>query len=950
VVANGTGVFRTTDQTTGNNSIALMVRSGSTTSANSGNVTIMSGTATTSGNSGNIIVDAGGATGGIAGQIQIGTTSASALILGSANITDTIQGTASFTGNVGINTATPHAQLAVVGNGTTLAGTGTISQTINSMTITGTGTAFTTQLKTGDVITVAGNSYQVITITNDTTLTVAQAAAATYTNSAFTYSLPVERLTGTSTQTALVVQSAGAINMSPLLVLSATGSVLASIQNTGSFYAATTILSGSGTFGTGGTTTGGNTTGVTLASGAISGGAGNSGGILISSGSANAGNSGSVTLVSGTAAGAGHTSGSLTVDTGAVSGGAAAGTLNLGTTNASSVTLGSANIIDTIQGTASFTGKVGIGTSTPTADLDVESTGTALNGTGTVSVTTTSSTVTGTGTSFTTQLHSGDTIIIAGTARTINNINSDTSLSVESGFWPSNQTNVSFTYVLPAARFNSGTNQAALSVQGTSGTAWLAYFSVGNSRQFAVNKGGNAYANQFTSSNFSSAGGAGSSANVTLSTGNSTGGTSGNITIDSGTATGSTGSINIGNTNASSVTIGGASSALNITGTGTVAGTTIESFKVAGDSNARFTVSADGTLSWGDGTSSPNRSFGLGANGSNLVVNNAGLAVNGTSTLSQSTFSVSSKNTGAPSVILQEALGQASDILELRNNSAAVLSGFDVSGQLYYQSGSFTGTVAQASLSQSQTVTIPASTVSNDEFCLLTLNNCNGGLTGGTNNFVARWTGTNTLGTGTLYDDGTHVGINNTSPANLLNLNTLTTADVTAQLAVSTGAVGNKGIVVQAVAGQTADLLQAQDSTGAVLASIDPTGKLTVKSAVVNGTLTVNGHVITGNASGTTTATVGAQAGAGASVSVVGNDTAGTITITTGTGTSAGDLADILFAAAYASSPHIVIAADNANAASLQAYRSASTTGLSINVRIAPTVGQTYIFDYFVAQ
>jgi hypothetical protein len=333
-----------------------------------------------------------------------------------------------------------------------------------------------------------------------------------------------------------------------------------------------------------------------------------------------------------------------------------------------------------------------------------------------------------------------------------------------------------------------------------------------------------------------------------------------------------------------------------------------------------------------------------------LVVNNAGLAVNGTSTLSQSTFSVSSKNTGAPSVILQEALGQASDILELRNNSAAVLSGFDVSGQLYYQSGSFTGTVAQASLSQSQTVTIPASTVSNDEFCLLTLNNCNGGLTGGTNNFVARWTGTNTLGTGTLYDDGTHVGINNTSPANLLNLNTLTTADVTAQLAVSTGAVGNKGIVVQAVAGQTADLLQAQDSTGAVLASIDPTGKLTVKSAVVNGTLTVNGHVITGNASGTTTATVGAQAGAGASVSVVGNDTAGTITITTGTGTSAGDLADILFAAAYASSPHIVIAADNANAASLQAYRSASTTGLSINVRIAPTVGQTYIFDYFVAQ
>ena len=82
-----------------------------------------------------------------------------------------------------------------------------------------------------------------------------------------------------------------------------------------------------------------------------------------------------------------------------------------------------------------------------------------------------------------------------------------------------------------------------------------------------------------------------------------------------------------------------------------------------------------------------------------------------------------------------------------------------------------------------------------------------------------------------------------------------------------------------------------------------------------------------------------------------GTDTAGlTVTITAGTGAAAGDIADITFANAYGAAPHVVLTADNSSAASLQYYRSSSTTGLSINVRIAPISSTTYTFDYPVQQ
>lgn len=185
-----------------------------------------------------------------------------------------------------------------------------------------------------------------------------------------------------------------------------------------------------------------------------------------------------------------------------------------------------------------------------------------------------------------------------------------------------------------------------------------------------------------------------------------------------------------------------------------------------------------------------------------------------------------------------------------------------------------------------------------------------------------------------------------------LQINPFNTVDNLATAQVNTNAATNKGLVVQGFAAQSGDLFQAQDSTGTVLASIDFAGNLTVKNATFNGTLSVNGHIITGNTSGTTTIAAGAAACTTPTVSISGNDTAGTITITTGTGcASTGILGTITFAAAYGAAPRVVVSADNANASALATYTAnRTTTTFTLDTNTTPTDTTTYTFNYFIAQ
>lgn len=198
---------------------------------------------------------------------------------------------------------------------------------------------------------------------------------------------------------------------------------------------------------------------------------------------------------------------------------------------------------------------------------------------------------------------------------------------------------------------------------------------------------------------------------------------------------------------------------------------------------------------------------------------------------------------------------------------------------------------------------------------------------------------------------GGNVGINNTSAGNLLSVNTPTTADSLAQTLIATGATTNKGLVIQGVASQTADLFQAQDSAGTVVTKIDSSGNIAVQH--------------TGNASLTlySTNSTGAQlnfgnAGANAQLNVdpVGGgiryflsgsekarlNTTGTFQINSATNTvgtvekfrvntptTVDNLANAILSTSAATSKGLVIQGSASQSANLQEWQSSAGTVLA---------------------
>lgn len=91
-----------------------------------------------------------------------------------------------------------------------------------------------------------------------------------------------------------------------------------------------------------------------------------------------------------------------------------------------------------------------------------------------------------------------------------------------------------------------------------------------------------------------------------------------------------------------------------------------------------------------------------------------------------------------------------------------------------------------------------------------------------------------TISNGLIFDSGTFtidstndfIGINNNAPGNRLSINTPAAADATAEVLVYTGGAANKALVLQAVSGQTANILEAQDNNGASLFAVSANGSL----------------------------------------------------------------------------------------------------------------------------
>lgn len=124
-------------------------------------------------------------------------------------------------------------------------------------------------------------------------------------------------------------------------------------------------------------------------------------------------------------------------------------------------------------------------------------------------------------------------------------------------------------------------------------------------------------------------------------------------------------------------------------------------------------------------------------------------------------------------------------------------------------------------------------------------------------------------------------------------------------------------------------------------------GNLNVASATVNGTTRFNGHLSSGGA----TPSIGGTAagGSGGTVSISGNDTAGTLNINVGVGGSAGILANISFRSPFGGIPRVILSPVGSASSTINYYVNRSSGGFSVGTTTTPAPG-SYSYDYLVVQ
>lgn len=124
-------------------------------------------------------------------------------------------------------------------------------------------------------------------------------------------------------------------------------------------------------------------------------------------------------------------------------------------------------------------------------------------------------------------------------------------------------------------------------------------------------------------------------------------------------------------------------------------------------------------------------------------------------------------------------------------------------------------------------------------------------------------------------------------------------------------------------------------------------GSLSVANVTISNNLTLGGHIIPG---GGKPKAVPSVAAGGGSVTISGNDTAGTVTINVGGGPVAGELAIVSFKTAFGTTPKVQLTPVNSSAAQLQYYATRSGDFFTIASANVPAAGTSYTFDYLVTQ
>jgi Carbohydrate binding domain len=126
----------------------------------------------------------------------------------------------------------------------------------------------------------------------------------------------------------------------------------------------------------------------------------------------------------------------------------------------------------------------------------------------------------------------------------------------------------------------------------------------------------------------------------------------------------------------------------------------------------------------------------------------------------------------------------------------------------------------------------------------------------------------------------------------------------------------------------------------------------------INGGLVVDGHIITeGSTPGIAADAAESSCGSDGtpSVTVTGDDTAGTITVVTGSGgtCTAGDLATIAFSSAYGAAPDVTLTPESATSGALIPYvdgSSLSAGSFAVGASNTPAPSTTYSWNYLVVQ
>jgi hypothetical protein len=181
------------------------------------------------------------------------------------------------------------------------------------------------------------------------------------------------------------------------------------------------------------------------------------------------------------------------------------------------------------------------------------------------------------------------------------------------------------------------------------------------------------------------------------------------------------------------------------------------------------------------------------------------------------------------------------------------------------------------------------------------------------------------------------------SQLNISGTTALTGLNVGSNLNVQGTAVFQNGVNVSGLLNDNGNL----SVSGSLSASSVNASAISVHNLTISGPLQI-GHVISQGPNPIIVA--GTAVGGGGTVSISGNDTAGTVNINTGNSPPAGVLATITFRAPYTATVHVLLSPLSGAGAAVPAYVTRTSGGFQIHTDSPPPGGSVLSYDYFVTQ